>query len=39
MGKIKRGNYQFLTWIGDHDYHVHIYKDDVQVLKWDLQKN
>ncbi len=37
MGKIKRGNYVFYTWIGDHGpRHVHVYKDGKKVLKWDL---
>lgn len=37
MGKIKRGGYLFITWIGDHGYHVHVFKDDRQVLKYDLE--
>jgi hypothetical protein len=36
MGKLRRGNYIFVTWIGDHDYHVHVYKDGKQIVKWDL---
>jgi len=39
MGKIRRGNYVFMTWIGDHDHHVHVYKERRQVLKWDLDGN
>lgn len=37
MSKIRRGNYIFVTWIGDHPpRHVHIYKDGKLVVKWDL---
>lgn len=37
MGKIRRGNYVFVTWKGDHSpYHVHIYRDGRLVVKWDL---
>ena len=38
MGKIRRGNYVFLTWQGDHSpRHVHVYKDGKLVVKWDLE--
>ena len=38
MGRIRRGGYVFVTWIGDHDpRHVHVYKDGEPVLKWDLE--
>lgn len=38
MGKIRRGNYIFLTWVGDHSpRHVHVYRDGMLVLKWDLE--
>lgn len=38
MGKIRRGNFVFITWIGDHSpRHVHVYRDGVLVLKWDLE--
>ena len=38
MSKIRRGNFIFLTWIGDHSpYHVHVYKDQNLVVKWDLE--
>lgn len=38
MGKIHRGNYIFITWVGDHSpRHVHVYKDRKLVLKWDLE--
>jgi hypothetical protein len=37
MGKIRRGNYVFLAWVGDHGpRHVHVYRDKKLVLKWDL---
>ena len=37
MGKIRRSNYIFITWKGDHSpRHVHVYKDAKLVLKWDL---
>lgn len=37
MGKIRRDNYVFLTWIGDHSpHHVHVYRDGKLVLKWNL---
>ena len=37
MGKIRRGNFVFLTWAGDHTpRHVHVYKDGGLMLKWDL---
>jgi len=37
MSKIRRGGYVFLTWFGDHSpRHVHIYRGDQLVLKWDL---
>lgn len=37
MGKIRRGNYIFVTWTGDHSpHHVHVYKDGKLVVKWDL---
>lgn len=37
MGKIRRGGFIFVTWIGDHaPRHVHVYRDGVLVVKWDL---
>ncbi len=37
MGKIRRGNYVFVFWVGDHPpRHVHVYRDNKLVLKWDL---
>jgi hypothetical protein len=38
MSKIRRGNYIFVTWIGDHPpRHVHVYRDGTLVVKWDLE--
>jgi len=38
MGKTRRGGYVFVTWKGDHSpYHVHVYRDGVLALKWDLE--
>lgn len=38
MGKIRRGNFIFISWIGDHTpRHVHVYRDGAFVLKWDLE--
>ncbi len=38
MGKIRRGNFIFISWVGDHaPRHVHVYKDGQLVLKWDLE--
>jgi hypothetical protein len=35
--KIRRENYVFLTWSGDHlPRHVHVYKDREFVVKWNL---
>ncbi len=37
MTRVRRGNYVFVTWIGDHPpRHVHVYKDDKLILKWNL---
>lgn len=40
MPKIRRGNFIFLTWIGDHSpYHVHVFRDRRLVVKWDLENS
>lgn len=40
MGKVRRGGYVFVTWKGDHSpRHVHVYRDGVFVVKWDLDNN
>ena len=37
MGKVRRGGYVFVTWKGDHSpRHVHVYRDGVLIVKWDL---
>lgn len=37
MGKIRRGNFVFIAWKGDHSpRHVHVYKDAKLIVKWDL---
>ena len=38
MPKIRRGNYVFLGWCGDHGpRHVHVYRNGRLVVKWDLE--
>jgi hypothetical protein len=38
MPKVRRGNYIFLAWVGDHGpRHVHVYRDRRLVVKWDLE--
>lgn len=40
MGKVKRGGYVFLSWIGDHTpEHVHVYKNGKLIVKWDIENN
>ena len=37
MTKVRRANYVFVAWKGDHSpRHVHVYRDGKLVLKWDL---
>ena len=37
MGKVRRGGFVFLAWKGDHEpRHVHVYRDGVLVVKWDM---
>ena len=37
MGKLRRGGYIFVWWLGDHSpKHVHLYRDRRLVVKWDL---
>jgi hypothetical protein len=36
--KVRRGNYVFVTWAGDHTpRHVHVYRWGRLVLKWDME--
>ena len=38
MGRVRRGGYIFLWWAGDHTpHHVHVYRDGVLIVKWDLE--
>lgn len=38
MTKLRRGGCVLVTWKGDHSpRHVHVYRDGVFVLKWDLE--
>jgi len=40
MTKIRRGNYVFLSWKGDHSpRHVHVYRNRRLVVKWDLENS
>jgi len=33
MGRIRRGGYIFIWWIGDHlPHHVHVYDDDANFI-------
>ncbi len=37
MSRIRRGGFIFVTFVGDHaPRHVHVYRDDRLVVKWDL---
>jgi hypothetical protein len=39
VGKVRRGNYVFVTWKGDHSpRHVHVYRDGKLVVKWNLDE-
>lgn len=38
MPKIRRGNFMFVTWARDHSpRHVHVYRVQRLVVKWDLE--
>ncbi|NKB86607.1 MAG: DUF4160 domain-containing protein [Acidobacteria bacterium] len=40
MSKIRAGGYVFVTWVADHPPpHVHVYRDNRLVVKWDLESN
>ena len=40
MGKIRRGNFVFVFWEGDHSpQHVHVYREGKLVVKWDLEND
>jgi hypothetical protein len=37
MGRLRRGNFVFISWKGDHGpRHVHVYSDGRLVVKWNL---
>lgn len=37
MGKLRRGGYIFVWWKSDHaPRHVHVYRDEKLIVKWDL---
>ncbi|MBA4370343.1 MAG: hypothetical protein C0418_02050 [Coriobacteriaceae bacterium] len=37
MTRIRRGGYEFVTWVGDHPpRHVHVLRDGRFVVKWNL---
>jgi hypothetical protein len=39
MTKVRRGGYEFVTWIGDHEpRHVHVMRDGVLIAKWNLER-
>jgi hypothetical protein len=38
--RIRRGGYVFISWIGDHPpRHVHVYRNGLLVMKWDLEEH
>jgi len=40
MGKIRRGNLIFVTWVGDHaPRHVHVFAKGKLLAKFDLERN
>jgi hypothetical protein len=40
VGKVRRGDYVFITWAGDHTpRHVHVYRKGRLILKWDLESD
>jgi len=40
VGKIRRGNFAFITYKGDHSpRHLHVYLDGELVVKWDLDNS
>ena len=39
MGKVRRGGFIFLSYVGDHaPRHVHVYADGRLIVKWDLER-
>jgi len=40
MGKVRRGNFIFVTWVGDHaPRHVHVFRRGRLVVKFDLERS
>lgn len=39
VGKIRRGGYLFVSWIGDHGNHVHVFRDGKLITKWNLDQD
>jgi hypothetical protein len=40
MGKLRRGGYIFVWWKSDHaPRHVHVYRDEKLVVKWDIDNH
>ena len=38
MSRVRRGGFVFVWWKGDHEpRHVHVYRDDRLILKWNLE--
>jgi Domain of unknown function (DUF4160) len=38
VGKIRKGGFIFITRKGDHlPRHVHVFKSEREILKWDLE--
>ena len=40
MGKIRRGNFVFVTYVGDRSpRHMHVYRDANLIVIWDLESS
>jgi len=40
MEKVRRGNFIFVTWVGDHaPRHVHVFRRGRLVVKFDLERS
>ena len=38
MSRVRRGGFVFVWWKGDHEpRHVHVFRDDRLILKWNLE--
>jgi hypothetical protein len=39
MSRVRRGGFVVVWWKGDHEpRHVHVFRDDRLILKWDLDR-